>query len=255
MLRLWVLEMRKVYHLRSARVGLLLAFLLPFLWAWAPGVEEVYGLVVVSGFQVPALGLLAGMEFLFPFLAVMVASEALGAEVALGTLRTLFLRPLPRGLLLLSKFLALLPYPLALMAANLLGGLLAGAPQGFSGFYGGLGLGPSGLAGEGYLSPGAAWSGLLRAHLLAALVLIPPMALALFYGAWFLSTAAAALATMATLLAMRLLVVFPALAPWLLTQYLDLYLRGDPLPGLPFLGLYTLGFFLLALFLFARKDL
>lgn len=47
-----------------------------------PRLKEVYGLVLASGWQVVSLSLMAGMEFLFPFLVVMAASESLGSEVA-----------------------------------------------------------------------------------------------------------------------------------------------------------------------------
>jgi len=89
----------------------------------------------------------------------------------------------------------------------------------------------------------AGWGGLLAS-------------LALLYGTVFLSTTASALAAVATLLLMRLLVAFPALTPFLLTTYLDLYLRPEAVGlGLPLLLLYTLGFALLAALVFEQKDL
>jgi ABC-2 type transport system permease protein len=94
----------------------------------------------------------------------------------------------------------------------------------------------------------------VRAHLLAGLALWPLAALALLFAVVFLSTTAAALASVASLLLMRLFVAFPALKPFLLTTYLDLYLRPDTL-GLPLLLIYTLGFSALAALLFARQDL
>jgi len=51
-------------------------------------------------------------------------------------------------------------------------------------------------------------------------------------------------------------VAFPALTPFLLTTYLDLYLRPEAVGlGLPLLLLYTLGFALLAALVFEQKDL
>ena len=91
MFRLVRFEVYKLFRLRSVRLGLLFALLLPFLSALAPGLKEGYGLVLASGWQVVSLSLLAGMEFLFPFLVVMAASEALGSEVAQGTLKSLLL--------------------------------------------------------------------------------------------------------------------------------------------------------------------
>ena len=256
MLKLFFFEVFKLFRLRSVRLGLLFAFLLPFLWALAPGLKEVYGLVLASGWQVVSLSLLAGMEFLFPFLVVMAAGEALGSEVAQGTLKSLLLRPLPRTLLLLAKLLAVLLYPFVLLSVSFLGGLLAGLFHGLGPFYGGTGLGEGGFAGAGLLTPDRALLELLRAHLLAGAVLTPLASLALLYATLFLSTTAGALAAVATLLLMRLLVAFPALTPFLLTTYLDLHLRPQAAGlGLSLLFIYTAGFALLAALIFRRKDL
>jgi len=256
MLKLFFFEVFKLFRLRSVRLGLLAAFLLPFLWALAPGLKEVYGLVLASGWQVVALSLLAGMEFLFPFLVMMAASESIGGEVAQGTLKSLLLRPLPRTLLLLAKLQALLLYPFVLLGASFLGGMLAGLPHGLGPFFGGTGLGEGGFAGTGLLTPAMALKELLKAHLLAGAVLLPLASLALLYGTLFLSTTAGALAAVATLLLMRLLVAFPALTPFLLTTYLDLHLRPQAAGlGLSLLFIYTAGFALLAALIFERKDL
>jgi ABC-2 type transport system permease protein len=256
MLRLFFFEVFKLFRLRSVGLGLLSAFLLPFLWALAPGLKEVYGLVLASGWQVVALSLLAGMEFLFPFLVVMAASESLGSEVAQGTLKSLLLRPLSRTQLLLAKLLAVLLYPFVLLGASFLGGVVAGLPHGLGPFFGGTGLGEGGFAGAGLLTPKEALWELLRAHLLAGAVLMPLASLALLYGTLFLSTTASALAAVATLLLMRLLVAFPAFTPFLLTTYLDLHLRPEAAGlGLSLLLIYTLGFAFLGALVFERRDL
>ncbi|MER3556896.1 MAG: ABC transporter permease, partial [Thermus sp.] len=122
MLRVTLWEFGKLFLLRSVRLGLLFALILPLVWSLAPGLKEVYGLVLASGWQVVALGLLAGMEFLFPFLVIMAAAELLGSEVAQGTLKTLLLRPLSRTRLFLAKLWAALLYPFALLLASFVGG-------------------------------------------------------------------------------------------------------------------------------------
>ena len=149
MLRVTLWEIGKLFLLRSVRLGLFFAFVLPFVWSVAPGLKEAFGLVLLSGWQVVALGLLTGMEFLFPFLVVMGAAELFGFEVAQGTLKTLLLRPLSRTRLFLAKLLAALLYPLALLLASFLGGVLAGLPHGFAGFYGGPGVGGGGVCRDG----------------------------------------------------------------------------------------------------------
>lgn len=255
MFRLVRFEVYKLFRLRSVRLGLLFALLLPFLWALAPGLKEAYGLVLASGWQVVSLSLLAGMEFLFPFLVVVAASETLGSEVAQGTLKSLLLRPLSRTHLLLAKLFAVLLYPFVLLGASFLGGARGDALWAW-GLLRRHGPRGRGFAGAGLLSPQGALAELLRAHLLAGAVLLPLASLALLYGTVFLSTTASALAAVATLLLMRLLVAFPALTPFLLTTYLDLYLRPEAVGlGLPLLLLYTLGFALLAALVFEQKDL
>lgn len=149
MFRLVRFEVYKLFRLRSVRLGLLFALLLPFLWALAPGLKEAYGLVLASGWQVVSLSLLAGMEFLFPFLVVVAASETLGSEVAQGTLKSLLLRPLSRTHLLLAKLFAVLLYPFVLLG-RASSGVLAGMPYGLGAFYGGTGLGEGGSPGRGF---------------------------------------------------------------------------------------------------------
>ena len=248
-------EIAKMLHLRSVRLGLAAAFVLPIIWTLAPGLKQVYGLVLVSGWQVPSLALLAGMEFLYPFLIAMAAAEVLGSEISMGTLKPLLLRPLSRTRLIAAKLIAALAYPFLVLAASLLASILAGLPHSLDGFFGGTGLGEGGFAGVGFLSASAAFTEVLRAYFFAALTLLPIAALSLMFAVWFSSTTAAALGAIATVLLMRLLIAFPALKPLLLTSYLDLYLHpADWATGLSLLFIYTVGFGLLAVLLFERKD-
>ena len=53
------MELSKLFRLASVRFGLALIVVFPLLWAYAPGIFEVYGFFLVSGFQVPALSLLS----------------------------------------------------------------------------------------------------------------------------------------------------------------------------------------------------
>ncbi|HEU4741414.1 MAG TPA: ABC transporter permease [Meiothermus sp.] len=267
---LW--EFGKLVRLRSGRVGLLVAFLLPFLWALAPtaGLNQIYGLILVSGWQVPALALLAGMNFLFPFLCAMASAEVIGSEVAQGTLKSLMLRPFPRSGILLAKIVTVLVYPYLLLLASLLGSFLAGAIHGFSSFAGGTGLGAEGFAGVGLVAPAQALAEILRAYALAGLVLWPISVLALLFAVVFLSTTAAALAAVASILLMQLLSPFIFLRPFLLTTYLGLYspstytqtagllglasAQAVVPQGLVLLMIYAVGFAALAVLVFDRKD-
>ncbi len=257
MLRFIGWEIVKMLHLRSVRLGLVAAFVLPIIWTLAPGLKQVYGLVLVSGWQVPSLALLAGMEFLYPFLVAMAAAEVLGSEVSMGTLKPLLLRPLSRTRFIVAKLMAALAYPFMVLGVSLFASILAGLPHGLGGFFGGTGLGGGGFAGEGFLSAGAAFTEVMQAYFLAAVTLLPIAALSLMFAVWFTSTTAAALGAIATVLLMRLLIAFPALKPLLLTTYLDLYLLPEDKAlgvSLLLLAIYTVVFGMLAVVLFERKD-
>ena len=256
MLRILVWEFGKLARLRSVQIGLLASLVLPILWAFAPGLRAQYGLELASGWQVPALSLITGMDFLFPFLTAMAAAEVLGSEVSMGTLKSVLLRPSPRSRILGAKLVVVLTYPLILLLVSLLGSLLAGLPFGLGAFFGGTGVGAGNFAGVGQMTPAMALAELLRAHALAGVVLWPLSALALLYAVIFLNTTSAALAAVSTLLLMRLLIAFPAIQPFLLTTYLDLYVRPDSVSlGLPLLLIYTVGFGGLAMLIFERKDI
>ncbi|ADV66399.1 ABC transporter permease [Deinococcus maricopensis] len=255
MLSLILLEYRKLFGARSARFALAVCALLPFLWSFAPGLQDVYNLVLVSAWQVPALAMLTAAQFLLPLFISITCAEMIGTEIAQGTLAPLLLRPLNRSKVILAKLVAALTYPAILLATLLLFGLIAGARFGFMDFAGGTGLTPAGFVGAGVTTTATALMETLRGFGIAALTLMPIAALAVLFGILYLNTAAAALATIATLQVMRLLIVFPkAFQKILLTTHLDAYLRAAPAESLVLLMIYTVGFSLLALFIFERKD-
>ncbi|HWG83997.1 MAG TPA: ABC transporter permease [Deinococcales bacterium] len=257
---LLALEYRKLLGFRSFRVSLGVAFLLPFLLSFAPDGElaKVIGtnLVLVSGWQVPGLSLYIAMQFALPLLVAVIGAELIGGEVAWGTLAPLLLRPVSRRRVILAKLAVALTFPLALLAALLVGGTLAGLRFGLASFAGGTGLGPGAFMGLGLLSPLGAMGELGRAYLLAGLTLAPVAALAVLCGVLFLNTASAALTTVSAVILMRLLVVFPAITPLLLTSHLDAYAPGrDAARSLVLLGIYAAGLCAAATMVFERKDL
>ncbi len=250
------MELGKLWRLTSVRFGLALLVVFPWLWAYAPGIFEVYGFYLVSGFQVPALSLLSSMQFLLPLLVAITAAELLGTEIAHGTLPTILLRPVTRPNWLAAKLLVVGAYPFLMLFVFLLASLVAGIPFGFGSFFGGTGLGEAGLLGEGMLTAGAALGEIVRSYLLAALALVPIAMLSLLFTVAFMNAAGGALATLATLIFMQLLVVFPRLEPYLLTTQLNAYAT----PGAPvvwvvaLIALYAALFAALAVVLFERKD-
>lgn len=261
--RLLLLELRKLRHYRSVRPGLLVAALLPPLWALAPRLEEVYGLTLISGHQVQAIALMTSMEFVLPILVAVTCAELLGYEVAAGTLAPLLLRPLTRIRLLLTRIRLLLAklgvallYPGMLLAVLWLSGLVSGALLGYGDFQGGTGLTLLGFASP-FTGGATAFGEVARAYGLAWLVLAPVATLAVLLSVLLLNTAAAALATLVTLLVTRMLIVFPAaVQPLLLTTHFGAYLgQGRELAlSVGFLLLYTLAFAAMSVFAFERRD-
>ncbi len=253
---LLAMEFSKVWRLGSVRFSLLLLLLFPILWAYAPGIFDVYGFFLVSGFQVPALSLLSSMQFLLPLLAAITAAELLGIEIANGTLPTILLRPVSRQNWLAAKLIVVTVYPFVMLLVFLLASLAAGLPFGFGSFFGGTGLGEAGLLGQGMMAPGAAMLELLRAYFLAALALVPIGMLALMFTVIFMNAAGGALATLATLIFTQLLIIFPGIEPFLLTTQLNAYSTpsSELTWVLALIALYGAMFAAISVVLFERKD-
>ena len=250
------MEFGKLLRLTSVRFGLLAVLVFPLLWAYAPGIFEVYGFFLVSAFQVPALSLLSSMQFLLPLLIAITAAELLGVELSNGTMPTILLRPVTRPQWLAAKLLVVAVYPLVLMVVFLLASLLAGSPYGFGSFVGGTGLGDAGLLGAGVMQPGEAIAELLRGYGVAALALVPVGLLSLLFTVVFMNAAGGALATLSVLIFMQLLVVFPRLEQYLLTTQLNAY--ASPVASLAWvlalILVYSALFAASAVVLFERKD-
>ncbi len=256
MFKLSSIEFTKLFYLTSLRFSLIALILFPLLWAYAPGIFSVYGFYIVSGFQVPALSLLSSMEFLLPLIIAVGSAELLGLEIMHGTLPTILLRPVTRSQWLLAKILVAALYPFVLLAFLLIVSLIAGVFFGYGSFAGGTGVGVGGLLGQGVLSSAAAFAELIRAYFIAALSLIPISLLALLFTVIFMNTAGGALATLAALICMKLLIVFPALEPYLLTTQLNAYVTplGNSAVTLALIAFYAAVFAATAIILFERKD-
>lgn len=250
------MEFGKLLRLTSVRFGVVLLLLFPLLWAYAPGIFDVYGFFLVSGYQVPALSLLSSMQFLLPLLVAITAAELLGIEMANGTLPTILLRPVTRPQWLAAKLVVVAAYPFIVLLLFLLASLAAGIPFGFGSFIGGTGLGESGLIGHGIMQPGTALAELLSAYAVAATALVPIGLLSVLFTVLFMNAAGGALATLSTLIFMQLLVVFPKIEPFLLTTQLNAY--TTPPNALTWvialIALYSALFAALSVVLFERKD-
>lgn len=250
------MEFAKLGRLASVRFGLIALAVFPVLWAYAPGVFDVYGFFIVSGFQVPALSLLSSMAFLLPLLVAIAAAELLGLEIQHGTLPTVLLRPVTRSQWMLAKVLVVSSMPFLALAWFLLTSLLAGSFFGFGEFVGGTGLGREGLSGAGVLTSAAALAEVSRAYLIAAYALVPIALLSVLFAVLFMNAAAGALATLASLIMMELLVVIPPITPYLLTTQLTAYVAPAADLGwvVALIAFYCAAFSAAAVIVFERKD-
>ncbi len=256
MLTLLLLEFRKMLGSRSAKLALAVTFLLPLVWAFAPRLSALIPVGLVSGWQLPAVSIGVTLPYLLPLFIAVTVAEMIGAETAQGTLAPLLLRPVDRVRVIASKLIAALTFPFLLLFTTVTGSLLAGIALGFGTFGGGTGLGPGLFVGVGELGGAAAFAQVLRGAVLAAVVLMPVAALSLLFGVLFLNTAAAALATFAALIVMRLMVVLPdALQRILPTSHFALYVQqGSVVQPLILLLIYTAGFGLMSVLAFDRRD-
>jgi ABC-2 type transport system permease protein len=256
MMPLLAMEFAKLGRLTSVRFSLVVLTVFPMLWAYAPGIFDVYGFFLVSGFQVPALSLLSSMEFLLPLLVAITCAELLGVELVHGTLPTVLLRPVTRSQWLLAKVLVASVYPFLALAFFLVMSLAAGALYGYGAFVGGTGLGREGLLGTGFVQPDTALLEVLRAYALAALSLVPIGLLAILFAVLFMNAAAGALATLGTLIFMQLLIVFPSIEPYLLTTQLNAYVQPGAAIGwmVALIVLYCAAFAAASVIIFERKD-
>ena len=254
------LEFRKLLGFRSVRLGFVVAFALPFLVSLAPvdQLKLIAGadVILASAWQVPGLALYIVMPFVLPLLVAVTCAELIGGEVAWGTLRPLLLRPVSRYQIIGAKLFVAVLYPFLLLAITMIGGLIAGLPRGYGGFYGGTGLGAGVFTGVGFLGPLDAFLELARGYWIAGLVLAPIAAMAVAFSVAYLNTAAAALATVSTILLMRMLVVFPQIKLLLLTEHLNAYAPGQNAPSsLALLAIYAVGLAMVTMFMFEKKDL
>jgi ABC-2 type transport system permease protein len=166
------------------------------------------------------------------------------------------MRPVSRAQIILSKLFVATLYPFLLLAVSLLGGLVGGIRFGFGAFAGGTGLGPGMFQGIGTLEPVGALLELTNGYLIAGLTLAPIAGLAVAFSVRFLNTAAAALATVATILLMPLLMIFPPLTQFLLTTHLRAYAPGsNAANSIVLLTIYALLTWVVTLIIFERKDL
>ncbi len=235
MLTLMQIEFSKLWRLRAVHISFAMMAIFSLVWAYAPGIIDKYFFYVISAYQVPGLTLVAAMDsnFVLPFLVAIVSASLLGIERSHGTLPTMLLKPITRSQWLSSKLLVSALFPFILLTFTFFFALIVGFPFGYGSFVGGTGVMSGDVIGVGELSAAAAVFQLIRAYFLAALSLVPISCMAMLFTVLLGSGVSGALASVATLIIMYSLDVFPWLERFLLTSHLDIFAQ----PHLSRLGL------------------
>ncbi len=218
---------------------------------------QFFSRIFGNGMYVPLGALTVLLPFLLPMAAAMVAGYMLAGEAELGTLRIILLRPVKRGSVVLTKWLAAMLYLLAGFVFMVGSGLLFGAI-----FFG---LEPMVLLSGTTVG---VWHGLGLIALaclygLAAMSCI--VSLALLFSALTDSSLTALIAAIVVYIVLGVLISFSYfdwLRPWVFPAYFENYLdfMRDPiywrpiLKGLGVFAAWSGGLTVVTWLLFRRKD-
>lgn len=131
-------EFSKILFLRRTYFGWAGLFLIPFLITVAlrlsgggpppaeQGGPEFFDLIANNGLLVAVASLFALVTFLLPLLASMAGSQTIAGEAENGTLRTMLMQPVHRGVLLLAKWFVANLYIAIGLVILAIGSLIAG---------------------------------------------------------------------------------------------------------------------------------
>jgi ABC-2 type transport system permease protein len=210
-----------------------------------------------NGLYVPAAAL-AGMSFfLLPLAAAMVGGFMLAGEAEQGTMRTILVRPVRRGSLIMAKWATAMLYLAAVLALVLLAGLLSGWL--FFGFKPMFILG--GVVGIGH----GIWLNVL-AYLVALAFISCVVSLAMLFSSFLDSSLTSAVIPMVMLLVVQIVLqfsYFEALRPYWFMNHFDAWeaLFKTPIPlaplrsGLIAYAAWSAGATGLAWLFFRRRDI
>jgi len=225
MLTLIQIEFMKLWRLKAVHISFIVMAIISLIWAYAPGVIDKFDFYVISAYQVQGLTLVATMDtnLILPFLIAIVSASLLGTEKHHGTLPTMLLKPITRSQWLCSKLIVGAIFPFILLAFTFIFALIVSFPFGYGSFIGGTGVLGGNIVGQGELSVAAALFEVFRAYFLAAVSLIPISCMALLFTVLLGTGVSGALASVAALIVMYSLDVFPWLERFLLTSHLDIF--------------------------------
>jgi ABC-2 type transport system permease protein len=211
----------------------------------------------MNGLYVPPAALAIMSVFLFPLAAAMVGGFMIAGEAEAGTLRTMLVRPVRRGAVLLSKWATAVIYLGVVMLLVALVGLLAG--------WAFFGVRPMLILG-GEVS---VWHGLLLvvlAYLYALACMTCVISIALLFSALTDSSLVAAVVTIAITLVVQIVLQFPyfkGLRPYWFMNHFDGWFKLFQTPvdmkairdGLIAFAVYSAVPTALAYLRFRRKDI
>jgi len=218
---------------------------------------EFLSRIVGNGMYVPLASLAALLPFFLPLAAIMVASYMIAGEAELGTLRIVLLRPIDRGAMLVTKWLAAIAYLFVGLLIVVAGGLL------FGGIF--FGLEPLVTLSGSTVSIPESIGLLLLTALFALAAMACMISMALLFSAVTDSSLTALIATVVLYVVIQLLVSFSYfdwLVPYVFPTYFNDYINlfRDPIAWRPVgkavlvFGLWTTGLTAAAWLLFRRKD-
>ena len=260
-------EITKLLFQRRSYVIWAGAALVPFIIALAiklnnggprgGGGPQFFSRVFSNGIYVAPGALTVLLPFLLPMAAAMVAGYMLAGEAELGTLRIVLLRPVTRGSIVLTKWVAAMLYLLVGLVLMVASGLL------FGGLF--FGLHPMVLLSGTTVG---VWHGLGIIALaclygLAAMACI--VSLALLFSALSDSSLTALIAAIVVYIVIGVVIQFSYfdwLKPWVFSAYFEDYLNffRDPiywkpiLKGLEVFAAWSAGLVAVTWLLFRRKD-
>ncbi len=272
MLNLIKLELMKMFHKKRTYLGFIGLVGIPILIGVGmkygtkfEGVDINYMRAMLNGYVLIAFATFVGMPFFAPLFVSLVSGDMIAGESGAGTLRTILVRPVGRGKLLLSKFITALIYTAILMALMDSACLLAGKILfGFNASILNILLSRSQPE---FLGPIAALPQSIKSvqlgFLFAVLSLSVIVSLAILISVLTDNSLGATAGTIVIFLISSSLSYYDKVKPYLFTTYLDVWQKmfRNPIPwsnvykSLAILSAYELGFLILALIIFRRKDI
>lgn len=260
MIRLFRIEMRKLFKRRSAWLCIAGLMALPVLLGLVGKyggdgvkvVDETGKSTTMNGYALTFLTLGFATTFFAPLISSFVAGESLAGEFRDGTLKILLLRPVSRMRIIFVKFAAASIFDILLVIGLATANFTTGAVL--------FDFGPMDFPGAPPIDQTEAIQRFCVGFGLMIVALIAISALSTLLSTFIPNTAGVIIATLAILIAMRVLGRSQAIKPYLLTTHIDAYTRIFERDGamiirsIGALAIYSALFLAVAATIFRKKD-